>query len=64
MGCSHYEIKVSYKIIDALVLATNKATCRQDKRVRENKRLIRNNHGYMKQTTMLLVWWKGFYITK
>ena len=37
LGCSHYEIKASYNIIDALVLAINKATCRQDKKIGQIK---------------------------
>ena len=37
MGCSHYEIKASYKNIHVLVLAINKATSRQDKRIRKIK---------------------------
>ena len=37
MGCSHYKIKASYKVIDALVLAINKPTCLQNKRIRQIK---------------------------
>ena len=37
LRCSHYEIKASYKIIDALVLAINKTMSQKDKRIRKIK---------------------------
>ena len=41
MGCSHYEIKVSYKIIDALVLAINKATFYIAKQVKKKVKEVK-----------------------
>ena len=42
--------KQAIKLLHALVLAINKTTCRQDKRICHP--IIPYNHGYMKQTTM------------